>query len=413
MKKRFLISLFLVASMSFAFAQKYDKAKFSEYEPGFYQNFIMKDINAVNEQLERKETDKRFEMDHSGLNLPNKVKLYKSEWHTPVISQGNGGSCWAYSTVSMYETEVKRLQKKEVKLSEPYVVYWEYVEKAKGFLDSRGKSLFSQGSEGNAVARIFEKYGVVPASAYSGLLHGRKYHSHEEMFNEMEAFLQSVKKQNMWNENFVLETVKDIMNKHIGVPPTKFTVDGKEYTPKTYLSDYVKINPKDYVEILSYKQEPYWQQVEYKVPDNWWHSTDYYNVPLDDFMNIVKTAIKNGYTMSIGGDVSEAGFSRETNVALVPEFDIPSQFINENARQFRFANETTTDDHGMHLVGYYEVDGITWFLIKDSSSGSRNIDQNSPEFGYYFFHQDYVKLKMMGFTVHKDAVKDILTKFKK
>jgi len=117
--------------------------------------------------------------------------------------------------------------------------------------------------------------------------------------------------------------------------------------------------------------------------------------------------------MSIGGDVSEAGFSRETNVALIAEFDIPSQYINENARQFRFANETTTDDHGMHLVGYYEQDGVTWFLIKDSSSGSRNIDQNLPEFGYYFFHEDYLKLKMMGFTVHKDAVKDVLKKFQK
>jgi len=116
--------------------------------------------------------------------------------------------------------------------------------------------------------------------------------------------------------------------------------------------------------------------------------------------------------MSIGGDVSESGFSRETQCALVPTYDIPSEFIDENARQFRFSNKTTTDDHGMHLVGYLEKDGKDWYLIKDSSSGSRNNDQNAPEFGYYFFHEDYVKLKMMGFTIHKDAVKDILKKFK-
>ena len=66
----------------------------------------------------------------------------------------------------------------------------------------------------------------------------------------------------------------------------------------------------------------------------------------------------------------------------------------------------------MHLVGYTERDGMDWYLIKDSSSGSRNNDQNAPEFGYYFFRTDFVKLKMMGFTVHKDAVKDILKKFK-
>jgi bleomycin hydrolase len=202
------------------------------------------------------------------------------------------------------------------------------------------------------------------------------------------------------------------MNHHIGEPPAEFTVDGKKYNPKTYLKDYLKINPDDYVEILSYKQEPYWEQVEYKVPDNWWHNKDYYNVPLDVFMDIVKKSIRDGYTISIGGDVSESGFSRKTQVAVVPTYDIPSEYIDEDSRQFRFSNETTTDDHGMHLVGYLEKDGKEWYLIKDSSSGSRNNDQDVSEFGYYFFNEDYVKLKMMGFTIHKDAVKDILKKFK-
>ena len=55
---------------------------------------------------------------------------------------------------------------------------------------------------------------------------------------------------------------------------------------------------------------------EYKVGDNWWHSKDYYNIPLDDFMSVLKNAIRNGYSIGIGGDVSEAGLSRETQCAL-------------------------------------------------------------------------------------------------
>ncbi|MCK5170497.1 MAG: hypothetical protein KAQ75_11515, partial [Bacteroidales bacterium] len=253
--------------------------------------------------------------------------------------------------------------------------------------------------------------GAMPIDVYTGLLNDRKFHSHDAMYKEMMGYLNSVKENNIWNEEMVLETIKSIMNHHIGEPPVEFTVDGKKFTPKTYLKDYLKINPDDYVEILSYKQEPYWQQVEYKVPDNWWHNKDYYNIPLDVYMDIVKKAIRNGYTMSIGGDVSESGFSRKTQVALVASYDIPSEYIDEDSRQFRFSNETTTDDHGMHLVGYLEKDGKDWYLIKDSSSGSRNNDHNAPEFGYYFFHEDFVKLKMMGFTIHKDAVKDILKKF--
>jgi bleomycin hydrolase len=404
----FIVSVFAIS----VFAQNKDKAVFEEYKAGFYQNFILKDVSAVEENLNPEKKEKKFMMDHSGLDLPKKVDLYKREWANPVISQGNAGSCWAYSTVSMYESEVKRLQNKEVKLSEVYVVYWEYVEKARGFVEQRGESLFDQGSEGNAVARIFDQYGIVPINVYSGLINGRKYHSHEAMYDEMIGYLNSVKDNNAWNEELVLETIKSIMNHHIGVPPTEFNVDGKNYTPKSYLNDYLKINPNDYVEILSYKQEPYWKQVEYKVPDNWWHNADYYNIPLDLYMEAVKKSIREGYTISIGGNVSESGFSRGTQVALVPSYDIPSEFIDEDSRQFRFSNETTTDDHGMHLVGYLEKDGVDWYLIKDSSSGSRNNDHDVPEFGYYFFHEDYIKLKMMGFTIHKDAVKDLLKKFK-
>jgi bleomycin hydrolase len=39
------------------------------------------------------------------------------------------------------------------------------------------------------------------------------------------------------------------------------------------------------------------------------------------------------------------------------------------------------------------------------------VGEENPNFGYYFFHEDYIKLKMMDFTIHKDAVKDILEKF--
>ena len=94
----------------------------------------------------------------------------------------------------------------------------------------------------------------------------------------------------------------------MGEPPSEFNVDGKKYTPKEYLTNYLQINPDDYVDVLSYMQQPYYQQVEYEVPDNWWHNKDYYNVPLDEFMSALKKAIRDGYTMAIGGDVSEPGY---------------------------------------------------------------------------------------------------------
>jgi bleomycin hydrolase len=172
----------------------------------------------------------------------------------------------------------------------------------------------------------------------------------------------------------------------------------------SYLKNYLDLNLDDYVDIISLKQFPYWTQQEYPVPDNWWHSKEYYNVPLNVFMDIIKTAIKNGYSMAIGGDVTEPGFDHVTQCAIIPTFDIPPQYIDENARQFRFTNHTTTDDHGMHLVGYTQYKGWWWFLIKDSSSGSRWGDPKSPNFGYYFFREDYIKLKMMDIMINKNAI---------
>ncbi len=121
-------------------------------------------------------------------------------------------------------------------------------------------------------------------------------------------------------------------------------------------------------------------------------------------MKILKSAVRKGYTVSIGGDVSEPGKDADKKVFMIPTFDIPSEFIDDNARQYRFSNGSTSDDHGIHLIGYKEFDGKDWYLIKDSGSSAFNAEPK----GYYFFTEDYVKLKMMDFMIHKDAVKGFI-----
>ncbi|MCX6285879.1 MAG: peptidase C1 [Bacteroidetes bacterium] len=408
----FAISVFIIATAAFA-QQPKTTGIIKEGKPGYFQNTIMKDIRATEEATEPAKKEKRFQADLSGMSFPNKVSLYQSEWRLPPVSQGNTNTCWCFSTTSFFESEVHRLTGQEVKLSEMYTVYWEYVERAKRFVSERGNSAFTEGSEANAVIREFKKYGIVPREVYNGMEPGCKFYTHAKMFKELGQYMDNVKNTNAWDESQVVSTVKSILNHYMGVPPESFEWKGKRYTPKEFLQDYLKLQMDDYIDVLSYLQQPFWQKVEYEVPDNWWHSKEYYNVPLEDYMNALKNAIRNHYTIVIGGDVSEAGFSREAQVALIPSFDIAVADIDDNARQFRFSNKTTTDDHGMHLVGWYEKDGTDWYLIKDSGSGSRNNDETTPEFGYYFFRGDYVKLKMMDFMVHKDAVKDLLGKFGK
>jgi len=186
------------------------------------------------------------------------------------------------------------------------------------------------------------------------MLPGQTFHNHEPMFMEIEQYLLGVKERNAWNVDEVVNTVKSILEHYMGKVPTQVTVDGKKMSPQEYLKKYLKINPSDYVNFMSLMQHYYYTKAVYDVPDNWWRSNDYNNVPLDDFMNIIKSAVKNNYSISIGGDVSEAGFDKEEQVAIVPDFDIPSANINAAARHLRFSNVAIRDDHALPLVGYKE-----------------------------------------------------------
>lgn len=412
------LSFLLLAALLMAFSQntfaqspeQKDKAVYVTDPPSYYRSTILKGIESYKNKDKKEKPRRYFKVDLSGKTLPTDPQEYNQVWHTKPISQGRTGTCWCFSTTSFYESEVKRVSGKEVKLSELYTVYWEYVERARYFVQNRGKMFFGEGSETNAVARMMGKYGIVPWESYTGRKDGQDWHDHSAMYGEMKAYLNGVKERNAWNEEEVVATVRSIMDHHMGTPPTSVTVDGKTMTPQEYLKNELGLKTDEYVDFMSLMEKPYWKQVEYDVPDNWWNSEAYYNIPLGDFVSGMKASLQAGYSFAIGGDVSEAGMVTSQGVAVVPTFDIPSEYIDENARQFRFTNGSTTDDHAMHVVGFKEVDGDTWFLVKDSGSGSRNCGEGCKSFGYYFFHEDFVKLKMMNFTVHKSAVKDILRK---
>lgn len=405
--RTFIFGLFILLVVNPAMAQKtQDKGAFVPYGNPFYSE-IKKGIEKYNKG--ESEPRQSFKMDYSNKLIPKSTDEFTTVWCNDPLSQGRTGTCWCFATSSFYEAEIYRISKEEVKLSELYTVYYEYVDKAREYIRTRGTSFFGEGSETNAVARMMKKHGIVPAKAYNGMKDGQEFHDHKTMYHEMKQYLESLKRDNAWNEEEGLATIRSILDYYIGVPPAKFNYNGKEYTPQSFLADVAQLNPDDYVDFMSLLEKPFYTKAEYKVPDNWWRSDSYHNVPVTDFMSIIKSGLKKGYSFSIGGDVSESGYSPSHDAAMVPAYDIPSEYIDDNARQFRFSNGSTTDDHAIHLVGYKDSKNGTWFLIKDSGSGSRN-GKNK---GYYFYHEDYVKLKIMTYTVHKDAAQDILKKFKK
>lgn len=344
----------------------------------------------------------------ANLEAPTSLDGFQKIYHFPAIRQDTTGTCWCFAATSFLESELARLGRGEIKLSELYVVYWEYVEKARRYIREKGDSEFGQGSQPQAVIERAKQYGLVRATDYTGLLPGQNKHNHRKLYREIRSFLKHLNETKNWDEESALGYVKLILNRQLGKPPETIVVDGKETTPKEFSERILQLPFQDYVQIMSFKKIPFHTQGKYDVPDNWWHDSTYYNVPLKEFYQSLKSAIKAGYTVALAGDVSEPGKLREKDVAIVPSFDIAQDRIDQNAREFRFYNKTSTDDHCVHIVGYQKYKARDWFLIKDSGSSAHEGKFK----GYYFFRDDYIRLKMLTYLVHKDAVKAILAEFK-
>lgn len=343
------------------------------------------------------------------IHKPKSLEDFSTVFHLPPINQDTTNACWSFATISFIESEMNRLGLEPVKLAVMYPFFHAYIEKAKEFIQTEGESRFAPGDLFTGVIEIIKQYGIVPESAYRGQTRACKTHNHEQLENELEALMIRVKEMNIWDEELVLQKVRKILYQHLGVPPQSFEHKGKIYTPRSFLKEVVHLPWNDYILVTSFTYAPFFEFIELKVPDNWVHYNTYFNVPLDLFYNSIKDAIKGGYSVAFDSDTGEPGRIGEKDIVFVPEFDISSKHIDQEAREFRFNNGSTTDDHLMHIVGYKRKRGNDWFLVKDSWRTAW--EGQYP--GYYFFHGDYLKLKALAFLMHKDAVPDIIKKIKK
>lgn len=402
MKKILLVALSIMIMMS-AFSQK-DKTIYKDRVNGFYQDSILVGINDYENKTQVDNPKKYLSVDFSEYEFPTDIEEYKPEWHNNPLSQGSTGTCWCFAGISFLDSEIYRQSGQEIKLSEMYIVYWEYVARAEYFVENRGDMYFGQGSETNAVIKNMKKHGLVPAAQYTGKLKGQRFFDHSKMAKEIKSYFEYVEVNNLWDKTAVVNNVKSILNYYMTEPPTVVKVKDKEMSPVEYMTEITKLIPNDYVCFMSTLSKTYNQKGELEEPDNWWHNDDYYNLELDDFISVLTNALDNGYTLSICGDVSEPGYDKYAEVGIIPDFDIPQKYINADSREFRINNGSSTDDHCIHLVGLTKKDGQYWFMIKDSSSSGFD----GPNKGYRFIREDYARLKILAIMVHKYGAKNVL-----
>ena len=322
----------------------------------------------------------------------------------PPVNQDTTNACWSYSALSFIETEMQRINGQTVKLAEMFPVYYAFIEKAKTFVATRGESRFKPGDLFTTVLEVIRTYGIVPMEVYRGQAVPRATYNHNQMEAEIETLKKQIIDENVWDETEVLALLQEILDRHLGPPPKTFTFRNKEYTPKSFAQEFVNLPWPEYIKVMSFSYAPFNTFAYFNVPDNWRKLDSYYNVPLDVFYQSMKEAIQNGYSIVFDGDIGEPGRIGKWDVCFIPDFDIPSAYINQAAREYRFDKGVTRDDHLMHMIGYASIDGQDWFLVKDSW---RDAWEGAYK-GYFFYHGDYVKLKVLAYLVHKDAVPTLM-----
>ncbi|WP_277013801.1 C1 family peptidase [Flavobacterium lindanitolerans] len=327
---------------------------------------------------------------------------------TPVISQDITGTCWSFSSTSFLEAEIIRTTGRKIDLSEMYNVRNTYPKKAWNYVMRQGKAQFGEGGLNHDVINSAMQFGIVPLTAYSGLVGNATKHDHSKMVKELEDLLKkyadpSKKLDPKWKTE-----VEAILDKYMGANVTEFTYDGKKYTPKSFL-EMTKLNLKDYVTITSFTNEPYYKTFILDIPDNFSNGS-FYNMPLDEFVQNVDNALDKGYTLALDADVSEKTFSGKNGIAVIPENEAdektilteikPEKNITPEFRQQEFENFNTTDDHLMHIVGKVkDQKGNIYYKVKNSW-GSKNLGND----GYIYMSVPYLRLKAISVLLHKDGL---------
>src|ERR1039457_1876477 len=112
--------------------------------------------------------------------------------HTDVRNQASSGTCWSYSTNSFLESEMMRMGKQPIELSQIFSARCVYMDKADAYVRMHGSVSWGDGGECHDVLNMYAKYGAVPQEVYTGLHYGTTKNKFAEMQAVLKGMLEAV-----------------------------------------------------------------------------------------------------------------------------------------------------------------------------------------------------------------------------
>ena len=356
---------------------------------------------------------------------------------TPIKNQSKSGTCWDYSTLSFFESEILKKSGKEYDLSEMFVTNKNYMDRATLVVRMHGDAQFSQGGSAYDVQYVLKNYGICPEEAMTkpGAMIGDTLNNFNEFFSVMTPYVEAVAKTTAKKLTPAWKTgLQGILDAYIGKTPETFTYEGKTYTPQTFAQS-LGLKWDDYYSFTSYTHHPFYTEFPLEIQDNWRQGMSW-NVPMDELESIIENALANGYTIAWGGDVSDDGFTRDGLAILVDVkkvqdnegsdmakwlkltagekkeklqklgVNVPELTPSQEKRQEEYDNWELTDDHGMHIYGKAkDQNGREYYMVKNSWGKTGEYE------GIWYMSKNFIIAKCMDILVNKNAVpKKILNK---
>ena len=357
------------------FADFQDNSKLRAVENAVTHNGLLKSLETRQSQVEN---DHVFSID-----------LTKDK----VANQKASGRCWMFAALNTFRHKlISDLNLDNFELSQAHTFFWDKYEKSNWFLEqviaTADQELGSRkvkflldvpqqdGGQWDMVVDLFEKYGVVPKSAYPESVSSSNSRELNQYLNKLlrqdaqilrEAVAAGVGAEGIRaQKEALLQEIFNFLAVNLGLPPRTFDFayrdkdnnyhSDKNITPQEFFKKYVGLNLSDYVSVINAPtaDKPYGKSYTVDMLGNVVGSraVRYLNLDMTRFKELAIAQMQAGETVWFGSDVGQIS-DRQKGILATNVYDFDTamniSFTQDKAGRLDYSESLMT--HAMVLTG--------------------------------------------------------------
>lgn len=357
------------------FADFQDNSKLRAVENAVTHNGLLKSLETRQSQVEN---DHVFSID-----------LTKDK----VANQKASGRCWMFAALNTFRHKlISDLNLDNFELSQAHTFFWDKYEKSNWFLEqviaTADQELGSRkvkflldvpqqdGGQWDMVVALFEKYGVVPKSAYPESVSSSNSRELNQYLNKLlrqdaqilrEAVAAGVGAEGIRaQKEALLQEIFNFLAVNLGLPPRTFDFayrdkdnnyhSDKNITPQEFFKKYVGLNLSDYVSVINAPtaDKPYGKSYTVDMLGNVVGSraVRYLNLDMTRFKELAIAQMQAGETVWFGSDVGQIS-DRQKGILATNVYDFDTamniSFTQDKTGRLDYSESLMT--HAMVLTG--------------------------------------------------------------